>query len=1151
MLFLEFNILTFLTPMRSCYLLLIIGLISIKLQSQNRIEFFKTIPVIDTDTPNWAELMYSDNPNVGEVEDLYNAYYKTNKFVKTIHTQNHKHWIKIVEPMLDDNGFIKQLNQLEEEKKFESLKKKREPQIGFRVPGSDAGWVAMGPFETFGTNPAIPISWHKNVYAIDQSLSDPNVLICGTEAGGIYKSTDKANNWTLISLGEVFAGGNAAVKIHPTNSNNYLVSSNNRIYQSIDGGVTWLERHFTNGTGHEFAYSPSNNNIIFHASSAGLFKTINGGSNWTQIYYNSCWDIDFHPNNPNIVYLLKSNPSAKRSELFRSDNNGNTWTLKDNGWYVPFDFINSNDQGGKIAVTAASPDLVYVCLIGESKTNDNGWIGVYKSNNKGDNWSNPSGQNGGPYGQINGDDVWNVAAYSDGYHQGFYNFDMEASNVDANKIWIASIRLTESSDGGQTFQSIGAANSTRLNYIHADVQDIEVNGDDIWIATDGGIDYSYDELMTHQALNRGIQAADFWGFNTGWNEDTFTGGKYHDGTSGWFENYGLGKTYNIGGVEEASGYVHPVESRKLMFRTHYASDNTSVKTIPEIFGNEVINHPSLPIRPNESYLPAERSGVYFDPRYADHIYVGLGNSVYKSTNGGTNFDVIYSFPSGLVFEMEISRSNPNVIYAVLNPSGGYWDPCEIWKSTDAGISWNKTITDPGGNRRRFRISIHPEDENKLWVATPRGQEGSKVYYTENGGITWQNKTTSTLNGEDVADILYQGGTNNVVYLATRYGVFYWDESSADWINYSADLPLVTKSLQINPFYRDSELRLGTNGRGVWGRKMQKTDFLPIAQPITYSDLVKCPMDPVQFDCYSILNHQGASWEWTITPQPQSISSNTARNPIVVFGNEGSYDVSLRVTDGFGNSDTKTITNMISVVDDCHACESFGNMSWNTAITLVDFNGIFNSTGKTSPYSNYTETFSSSVQIGNNYNLSVNLDTDGNYSVYSNTWIDWNQDDDFDDEGETYNLGFATNTTNGITSLSPLSITVPNNAKEGETVLRVAAKFGAYPNQCDTDFDGEVEDYTIFVEPSLGIVHNNFQLTPVIYPNPTSGNLSIDMQKNFEKVDITITDLNGKQIQSDSYYNTQVLKITLNEVAGLYLVNIKSENSRAVFKLLIE
>ena len=89
------------------------------------------------------------------------------------------------------------------------------------------------------------------------------------------------------------------------------------------------------------------------------------------------------------------------------------------------------------------------------------------------------------------------------------------------------------------------------------------------------------ENITTMVNNRAIRLHqhDFWGFNTGWNEDTFTGGKYHDGTSGWFENYGLGKTYNIGGVEEASGYVHPVESRKLMFRTHYASDNTSVKTI--------------------------------------------------------------------------------------------------------------------------------------------------------------------------------------------------------------------------------------------------------------------------------------------------------------------------------------------------------------------------------------------------------------------------------------------------------------------------------------------------------------------------------------------------------------------------------------------
>ena len=255
--------------MRRILLVLFICIVSVQVQSQNNPEFFKTVPLINNDTPEWAKLMYSENPNVGDVEDLYKQYFKDNKFVKTVHTQNHKHWIMIVQPLLDQNGFIKPLSQLEEDNKFQQLKEKYEAQQALRVPGSDVGWVAMGPFETFGTDPAIPISWHKNIYAIDQSLSNPDVLICGTEAGGVYKTIDKGNNWSLISLGEVFSGGNAAVKIHPTNPNNYLVSSNNRIYQSLDGGASWDERHFTNGTGHEFEYSPLNNNIIFHAASSG------------------------------------------------------------------------------------------------------------------------------------------------------------------------------------------------------------------------------------------------------------------------------------------------------------------------------------------------------------------------------------------------------------------------------------------------------------------------------------------------------------------------------------------------------------------------------------------------------------------------------------------------------------------------------------------------------------------------------------------------------------------------------------------------------------------------------------------------------------------------------------------------------------------
>ena len=234
------------------------------------------------------------------------------------------------------------------------------------------------------------------------------------------------------------------------------------------------------------------------------------------------------------------------------------------------------------------------------------------------------------------------------------------------------------------------------------------------------------------------------------------------------------------------------------------------------------------------YSVAERSGVYYDPRYANHIYVGLENKVYKSTDGGLSFEVIHTFPgtNGRIYEMEISRSNPDVIYGVYNQSGGYWDPCKIWKSEDGGTTWNPTATDPTGNNRRFRISVHPEDENTVWICTPRGDNGHKVFNTTDGGDTWINKTTSNLDGEDVTDILYQGGTNDLVYVTSQYGVLYWDSAQNNWIDYSTDLPLVAKAFQINPFYRDSELRLASNGRGVWGREMLETEFIPIAQPIT-------------------------------------------------------------------------------------------------------------------------------------------------------------------------------------------------------------------------------------------------------------------------------------------------------------------------------
>ena len=73
--------------MRQFLLLTFLVLSSLLIHAQNSPDFFRAIPPIDGDTPEWAALMYSDNPNVIEVENLYREYYQKNPFVKTLHTK--------------------------------------------------------------------------------------------------------------------------------------------------------------------------------------------------------------------------------------------------------------------------------------------------------------------------------------------------------------------------------------------------------------------------------------------------------------------------------------------------------------------------------------------------------------------------------------------------------------------------------------------------------------------------------------------------------------------------------------------------------------------------------------------------------------------------------------------------------------------------------------------------------------------------------------------------------------------------------------------------------------------------------------------------------------------------------------------------------
>lgn len=901
--------------------------LTLNIFAQNSEEFFKTLPPIDDQTPEWAVKMYSENPNVWEVQYLHDKYFRENPYQKDIHQRNYLHWLMQIEERVQPNGFIGKARQLPER---------------YASRGSQANWTAIGPFETLnlGSEGNFPVSWQTNIYCLDQSQQDPDIVIAGTEAGDLFKSVDRGLNWVALTEG-LQVRTVTACAIAPSDSNQIWFSSGNNMYKSTDGGGSWNSMVNFSSNPYEICVNPQNPNVVWAVGGFGLQKTVDGGSNWSSVYSDKCWDIDYHVNDTTRVYLLKTNGTAKKAEFFRSTNGGSSFAVQTSGWFTPSDLSNASDGGARIAVTKAAPDMVVVGLLGAGKANDNGWIGVYVSHNQGQSWSNPLGQDGSPY---NGTTIQNLASFQpngSGFHQGFYNYGIDVSDVDSNTIWVGCLALSRTTDGGVTWERIGGyyAGSNSLPWIHPDIQDIHVQDSDVWIASDGGINYSSNELTSHDSRKYGIYGSDFWGFGQGWNEDVLVGGRYHNGNSGFFQTYGLGNSLRLGGAEAPTGYVNPLKDRKTYF------SDVADKVIPDSIHGTVVNTYSLARYPNTSYSTSESSEIEFDHRYAEHMIIGADSSIYKSTDEGRTFNALYTFPEGVVYEIEIPRSNPDVMYCAYRPGTGYWTWSQIYKSTDGGVSWTKLSDPPAANRHRMELAVNPFDENELW-----GMSASKshVFKTTDGGATWVNMETAALSNQSIKDIRFQAGSD-VVYLATYTDVFYYDSGQGDWENYSTGLPGIVTSLQMIPYYRDCKLRVATRGKGIWesdmaigGQPGNGQAFLPHAQPMTTNDVITCSRDTVPFDCHSFLLHDSASWAWSFSPAPLYVSDTSQREVKVVFGASGSYAVTLAVTDKFGNSDTTTVMNMVTVSNECGVDTVPGTAMHNTSVgdyattPLLDF-----------------------------------------------------------------------------------------------------------------------------------------------------------------------------------------------------------------------
>ena len=838
--------------------------------------------------PQWAQLMYSENPNVYQVSQAYQDYYRTHTFEKNYHTQYYKRWMRQNQYLIDELGFIYTPTQVQLQNE-DALYFKKQNTL------KTSNWSIVGPITTYQEGLAQG-SGQTNVYSFDQCAAQTNVCYCGTEPGEVYKSTNGGLNWVLISKTIDFGSGVTALEVHPLDPNIVIAGGDKGLFLSDDGGLTWTNTLPSTGLNvNEIYILPSNPNLILAATDKGLYRSTDAAQNWTQLYTQKSYDIKQKPGSSQTLYMLKNNPSLIRCEFFVSTDAGLTWTLQDAGWYNSTDPARI-DGGGRLAVSPADPEIVYAYLIGNSKPNDYGYIGVYRSNNSGQSWGLPNGQVGGPYSTAHpnlamGTPTWN-------YHQGFYNCALVANPNNANELLIGGLNLYRSSDGAGSFAAVSGYIGGPLS-LHVDNQDFRVIGNHTWVTTDGGIYHSTDFMTTQPDFYMsGVHGSDYWGFDNGWNEDVLVGGLYHNGNLAYHENYGVGNFLELGGGEAPTGYVNPGDNKL----TYYS--DVDGKRIPATLDGAIQNA-SFGINPNESYWAAESTELVFHPNCYSIAYTGKDHQLYRTSDKGASFELVQTFGSNAnarINYIEIASDNPQIIY--LNQKAASGGIGKLWKTTDGGLTWTQ-LTIPSGNSSRMLLALNPANAQELWLAYPSGANGFKVYKTMNGGGSWTNLTNSLLNNESVQALGHIAGTDGGIYVATNKAIYYRNNQT-DFTLENNGLPLFTNGNILKPFYRDQKIRMATYGKGIYESNLVENPSEVIAR-ITADKLSQtavCAIDSFYFDDYSFLSHQGANWQWTFpTGSP---SSSTLRNPAVYFQSPGQHLAILQVTDGTGQTDTDSL-----------------------------------------------------------------------------------------------------------------------------------------------------------------------------------------------------------------------------------------------------
>jgi photosystem II stability/assembly factor-like uncharacterized protein len=239
------------------------------------------------------------------------------------------------------------------------------------------------------------------------------------------------------------------------------------------------------------------------------------------------------------------------------------------------------------------------------------------------------------------------------------------------------------------------------------------------------------------------------------------------------------------------------------------------------------------------------------------VFASACSGIYKSTSGGEQFQKIQGIPftARRTRVLKQDPSNPAIVYAGTTEG--------LWKTTDEGKNWkrmsdpevvvNDVFIDPRNSQRvllatdrsgvlasedgaaTFTSSNHgyahryvsailadSKESNALYIGVVNDREFGGVFFTHDGGQTWQQKS-SGLEGRDVFTLKQAG--NGVLIAGTNRGMFEMLPGSTTWhpINNVVLEKTVSKTVKLKSG-KTKKVSSTTSTRSVLEAKVSDTDL---------------------------------------------------------------------------------------------------------------------------------------------------------------------------------------------------------------------------------------------------------------------------------------------------------------------------------------